>query len=70
MSVRVTMDKRAVSNNVTYWEDTEQYSYSFKFDTQSGTGQVLRQDMHNGGYRTVAAYPPHLLAEIVAVDDE
>ena len=70
MSVRVTVDKRAVTNNVTYWEDNDTYHYSFKFDTQNGTGQIVRYSMTNGGQSIIAVYPPHLLAEIVAIDED
>jgi hypothetical protein len=62
------MDKRAVTNNVTYWEDTEHFTYSFQFDKQTGTGQILKFDKEGRRY-LVALYPPHLLAEIVAIDE-
>jgi hypothetical protein len=70
MSVRVTVDQRAVTNNVTYWEDTEAFTYSFYFDKQTGTGQVTKYDISRKRYSTVAIYPPHLLAEIVAIDED
>jgi hypothetical protein len=70
VSVRVTVDQRAVTNNVTYWEDTEQFTFNFQFDTQTGTGKILKYDSHTGRTYMVAVYPPHLLAEIVAIDED
>lgn len=69
--VMITLDRRAVVDNVKYFENEEDYFYTIKWDNQTGMTEVRRVEVERPSFFTVVAiYPPHLLAEGCIIEDE